>query len=159
MRLWRKVWSVRRALLCLGLLWVSCKGKGPAYPTIVVDEAHLQLQHADGSAPVDYAISPGPGLILDASGYKFQIPAQLELAAPDSVSIVVGKGQMYAAEWKPAEGRVQLDATTMTPVGHAPAFTGFPAGTTVALGIGHTEKTLGAKSRFSVIWAGMVNVK
>lgn len=45
-----------------------------------------------------------PRVIVDASGYKFQIPAQIEVTAPDSESIVVGEGLMYAADWKPFVG-------------------------------------------------------
>ena len=149
---------MRSVLLCLGVLLAGCKDKPPAYPTVVVDDAHLQLHHADGTTPVDYSIPPGPGVIVDATGYKFQIPAQLNLTAPDSVNVVIGKGLMYSAEWKPVDGHLVLDASTLTPVGHSPPFAGFPAGSTIALGIGHAEATLEAKARFSVIWVGMVNV-
>src|SRR5258708_4304799 len=131
-----------RLLSVILFICVGCKSQSAsqsAYPVVVVDDAHLQFKHADGSKAVFYAVPPGPGVVLDASSYKFQIPPQLAVSGPDSVSIVIGKGQMYSADWKPVDGKQVLDAATLKPVGKAPPFTGFPAGVTIAMGIGHAS--------------------
>ena len=150
---------MRRIALIGLLVCVGCKSKeAGGVPILKVDAEHLQMQHA-GAKPVDYQLPPGNGVILDATGYEFPIPAALNLTAPDTVQIVIGKGQMYTAEWKPVDGKQLLDATTLTPVAHAPPFTGYPAGSTIAIGIGHAVKTDGPKQQFQVIWVGMAQVK
>ena len=133
-------------------------GPSDDYPALTVDDAHLQMQQPEDAQPPFYTLAAGPGVVLDASAYRFQIPPELAVAAPDSVQVLIGQGRQYACSWHPQQGRQVLDATSLTPTGSSAPFTGFKAGDTVVFGIGHS-RTDGHTLQFSVIWVGMARVR
>ena len=139
------------AATCLGDLQ-------PAYPTLVLDNVHLQLQHSDGSKPEFYNLPVTNGVVLDASKYQFEIPAQLKVQAPNSIQILIGRDRQYSAVWKPTNGKQLIDASNLKSLNQSKPFTGFTSGDTVVVGIGHSMVENG-KIQFSVIWVGMVNIK
>jgi hypothetical protein len=142
----------------VGRILADPSPRSPVLPVLSVDNDHLQLQHADGTKPVFYELAPVRGVILDASGYKFEIPAQLKVDAPDTIQVLIGRDRQYSAEWKPTHGKQVIDASTLKPNGKSPPFTGFQPGDTVVFGLGHgviEDRTL----KFSVIWVGMAKIK
>src|SRR5512141_2477910 len=67
-------------------------------PVIMVDAEHMQVKHADGTAPQEYAIPAGPGFVLDATDYEFQLPPGADYSTPNIIQIVVNK-QAYSTVW------------------------------------------------------------
>ena len=128
------------------------------YQTMVIDDTHSAIKHSDGSEGVNYEAKPAPGIVVDVRGYQFKIPPKLNVDAPNSIQVLIGAERKYSAEWKPVNGKQSLDATTLKPLQTSPPFTGFHAGDSVVLGIGHSvteDHTL----KFGVIWFGMVKIK
>ncbi len=130
----------------------------PFYPVLAIDDAHSQLPHADGTQGAKYELAPATGVILDSTGYRFDIPAQLKVDRPNSIQVLIGPQRQYTAEWKPQNGRQVLDASTLHPMKQSPPFAGFQSGDSVVLGIGQTTIE-GSTLKFGVIWVGMADVK
>lgn len=147
-----------KTLLCLlAMLGATLPGLAAepltGLPVVVVDEEHLQL--GKETDPPPYQLAPSKGWVLDASKYKFALPAASEPL--NSVQVLWEEGQ-YTAVWKPVDGRMTLDASTLKPVGEFKAFAGFASGQTIVLAIGHGRRE-GTQIAFKPVWVGIVEVK
>jgi hypothetical protein len=128
------------------------------YPMLAIDEAHLQFQRSDGTEAPKYELAPTRGVTLDANGYKFSIPSRLKVDGPNSVQVLIGKDRTYHADWNPKDGKVVLDASNLKPMQQSQSFSGFQAGDTVIIGIGHSAVD-GGILNFAVIWVGIAEIK
>ncbi|MEP7218639.1 MAG: hypothetical protein ABI876_06960 [Bacteroidota bacterium] len=125
---------------------------------IIVDQEHMQ----DGSradTPV-YTIGPADGIMLDASAYVIRTPAHLKGRQPNMIQLIVGKNEMYGAEWRGEGGRYVLDQQTLRPLYQSKPFAGFISGQHIVLAIVQ-ENPGGADGRIEVypMWYSMVNVR
>ncbi len=120
-------------------------------PTIVVDDKHRSFE---GGESVEYEITPGIGLILDASGYEFQYPADANFSAPNMIQVMTSRESFYGVPWKEGVTRYSLTMETLNPLGNSRPFSGFYAGMQVIVAIGYQRDI----SNFYVLWAGIVKV-
>ncbi|MBA4387063.1 MAG: hypothetical protein C0404_03720 [Verrucomicrobia bacterium] len=123
---------------------------------IVIDDAHLQLQRADGSAPAVYRIDATMELILDASQYTFSIPPKLNVSRPNSIQLALGKDRQYSATWSPDRTVHDLNKKTLRPSSQSIAFDGIRQSDEGVIAIGHLDP---ARKNFAVIWVGMFKVE
>ena len=142
---------LKRLLPVFGLLT-----GGAAYAAdqvILVDDAHLQMQTKDNAAAEFYSVAAAQSLVVDASGYKFRIPAELSFKGLNSLQLVLSKQERYSVPWSSDTGRQTLSARTLSPDSGSKVFQGFRAGQKGIVAIGHKDG-----DDFHVVWVGMFEV-
>jgi hypothetical protein len=118
---------------------------------IVVDDEHRQFE---GGGEVEYDIPPGIGLVLDATGYEFQIPPEGDFQKPNMIQVMVDKDSYYGLPWQPGVTRYTLTTETLNPLGESEPFQGLPPFSQVVVAIGYQRD----EDNFFVLWASLVNV-
>lgn len=105
-------------------------------PVIRVDDAHHQVERAEGNEPEIYKLPAGPGFILDATGYNFRIPPGLGHEPPNLIQLVRGAGNMYAHPWHQGKTKYVLTGDTLRPSSESTTLRMFEAGEVLTLAIG-----------------------
>lgn len=148
------VWSL--ALI----ISIGCSGTSPspdkAWPSLTLDETHNQ---ASGKDAAKYSIAPTDAVTVDAAEYKFNVPAKLAVDGPNSIHVIHSADKYYRAKWN-GKGKIILDRKTLESMKGTGSFPGFKSGENYVIGIGHDSiSETDKKLSFSVMWAGMVEVK
>lgn len=126
------------------------------FPTIVIDEAHLdllQLKRIDGTQPIPYEIKESQGLMLDAGSYDF--PLNVRKVEPNTIQVMIQPDQQFELEWEAGKKKYILSKDTLKPLKGSKPFDGFQKGKTIIIGIGRVKGNKG----LNVFWAGKVNVR
>lgn len=132
-------------LLCL--LLTACGTSSASLPVLKVDQAHM-------STPgLDYQIPAGNGFILDASGYEFNIPANLGQVDVNYVEIAV-YGKVYGAPWTAPGTDQAITVDKLQPLIGGSALGGFQSGQQLIVALGYKNG-----SRFAAVWSGVIDVK
>lgn len=147
-----------RLLIHLALaLWAVffASAEDTALQVIKVDNQHLQMEGASTSKAKVYRISACTKVVLDATGYSFDIPADLRTQPLNSIQIVQDKTHQFELAWEPKKTRYELSAATLRPRRGSKPFDGFKARDQVIVGIG----VLTPPKRLNVVWVGIVRVQ
>lgn len=124
-------------------------------PIIKVDDNHLMMKRADGSQAEPYRVSACAGVVLDATGYTFDIPLDLRGRPLNSIQVVQNKTHQFTLTWQPDKTRYELSAATLRPSPGSDPFEGFKAGDKIVVGIGVLEQP----RKFGVVWVGIIEVQ
>lgn len=129
-------------------------------PILVVDEAHWQKIHADNVEPLEYSIPASRGIQLSTNGFEFPVPDGADYNAPNIIQLVVGKEQLYAAAYEKGITLYTLDKTTLVAMYGSRDFDGFHKDSKLIVAIGHLSPPSPElpQPKFSVMWAGVVNI-
>jgi hypothetical protein len=129
-------------------------------PIVVVDDAHWQKVHADNAEALEYSIPSMDGFQLSTGSFQFLIPDGVDFKSPNIIQIVVGKEQLYATAYEQDQTLYTLDKANLVPMYGSRPFKGFQKGTKLIIAIGHLSppKPDLPQPKFTVLWAGVVNV-
>jgi hypothetical protein len=134
---------------------------GLELPLLVVDDVHWQKAVTDGMEPLEYTISNREGFMLSTHGFEFTIPELLGFSAPNIIQLVMGKEKLYAMAYEPGVTLYNVTEPNLVPLYGSPAFKGFMKGQKIIIAIGHLtpagEET--PRPKFTVLWAGVVNIE
>mgnify|MGYP000975262162 CR=1 FL=1 len=129
-------------------------------PILVVDEAHWQKVHADSTTPLEYTIATRDGFQLSTAGFDFPIPEGAEFNGPNIIQIIVGKEHLYATAFEKGCSLFTIDKSNLVPMYGSRPFEGFKKDSKLIIAIGHLAPptTDQPQPKFSVLWAGVVNI-
>jgi hypothetical protein len=129
-------------------------------PIVVVDDAHWQKIHADDAEALEYSIPAMDGFQLSTGNFQFLIPEGVDFKGPNIIQIVVGKEQLYATAYEKDQLLYTLDKANLVPMYGSRPFEGFQRGTKLIIAIGHLSppKPNLPQPKFTVLWAGVVNI-
>ena len=126
-----------------------------ALQVIKVDNQHLQMEGASISKAEVYRISACTKVVLDATGYRFDVPADLRNQPVNTIQVVQDKTHQFDVAWEPRKTRCELSAATLRPRRGSKPFDGFKARDQVIVGIG----VLTPPKQLNVVWVGIVQVQ
>lgn len=144
--------------LCVTLLVVSfakIHASDVDAPVIKLDDAHKMMNQAKDAKPNSYAIPASNGFILDAEGYKFDIPVELKETPLNSIQLIQSKTEQYELAWNPGTTRYHLDQTTLKPHPGSLPFTGFKKGDHLVIAVG----AIFSAGQFGPVWVSMITVE
>jgi len=124
-------------------------------PAIKIDDAHKMINQPKEIKPASYVILASDAIILDAAGYRFDIPSELKDTPLNSIQLIQSKTQHYELEWRPGTTLYHLDKTTLKPRPGSPPFTGFKKGDHVVIAVG----VVFAPGKFGPVWASTIKVE
>jgi hypothetical protein len=129
-------------------------------PIIIVDEAHWQKVHADNAEAMEYSIQSRDGFQISTGDFEFLIPDGVDFKGPNIIQLVVGKEQLYATAYEKGQTLYTLDQANLVPMYGSRPFEGFQKETKVIIAIGHLSppKADLPQPKFTVLWAGVVNI-
>ncbi|MBL8018707.1 MAG: hypothetical protein JNM27_03500 [Leptospirales bacterium] len=132
----------------------------PRYPTILIDEAHYQVERPGKATAAPYEIAPASGLVIDTTRFTFLPDADLKIQKPNLMQLVVSKDEIYAADFDGNSYRHTLDSTTLQPMQDGLKFTGFKSGQDMILAIGNVKiaKEEPGPEGLRVMWVGLIKV-
>jgi hypothetical protein len=130
-------------------------------PLVTVDDAHWQKVHADKVEALEYSIPLREGFQLSTQGFEFVIPDGMDFKAPNIIQIVIGKEQLYAMAYEKGLSLYTLDKTNLVPMYGSRPFEGFWSGMKLIVAIGHLSPPTSElpQPKFTVVWAGVVNIQ
>jgi hypothetical protein len=128
-------------------------------PILTVDEAHWQKLKAE-SEPLEYSIDCRDGFRISTKGFDFPVPEGVDFEEPNIIQLVMGNEQLYAAAYERNCTFYTLDKNNLVAMYGSKPFTGFYKGQKVILAIGHLSPPRAdlPRPKFTVMWAGVVNV-
>jgi len=130
-------------------------------PILTIDKAHWQTQSIAGSEPLEYNIASGKGLIISTKGFEFTLPDEGGISAPNIIQIILGKDQMYAMAFEPGVDLYTVNASNLVPLYGSQPFSGFSTGQKLIIAVGYLSPP-GRETdqpKFTILWAGVVNVE
>jgi hypothetical protein len=130
-------------------------------PILVVDRAHWQNTIIGETEPSEYSISTHQGFILSTQGYEFVIPEDLEFRHPNIIQMILGKEQFYAMAYEEGINEYPITAGNLVAMYGSEAFSGFESGQKAIIAIGHLSPADedSPQPKFTVLWAGVVNIQ
>ncbi len=144
-------------------------------PVVNMDPDHDFINlHTGNDNPLilGYKIAAGKGFVLNASGYKFQIPSDLaafNITHPNRIHIYLKLGpydsssSLYYADWNNNETSIALTSQTLIPLQQiAKPFIGLESGQEATIVIGFFDKsgqTTNGAELFYPFWGGSVYVQ
>jgi hypothetical protein len=133
---------------------------GLELPLLVVDDAHWQKANPDGLEALEYSASAYNGFMLSTRGYEFTIPEKLGFTRPNMIQLVMGKEQLYAMAYEPDVTLYHVTPGNLVPLYGSPTFKGFLKGQKIIIAIGHLTPAGEElpRPKFTVLWAGVVNI-
>ena len=129
-------------------------------PILVVDEAHWQKISPSDEEAEEYSITNRDGFRLSTKGFNFVIPEGADFSAPNIIQVVIGKEQLYAMAYELDCSLYTINAPNLVPMYGSRSFGGFQKGQKLIVAIGHLAppgQDL-AQAKFTVLWAGVVNI-
>jgi hypothetical protein len=129
-------------------------------PILTVDDAHWQKISPSGDEGLEYTVSNREGFRLSTKGFKFTIPDGAVFSAPNIIQVVIGKEQLYATAFELDRSLYTLDAANLVPMYGSRKFSGFQKGQKLIIAIGYLAPPSEefAQAKFTVLWAGVVNI-
>jgi hypothetical protein len=136
-------------------LLAGCNGPATTadgLPILRVNDRHLTLDNYPGEP---YEIRPGKGFALDLAGYRFRIPASLNIDQVNSIQIAISENQIYSIPIQQTITRYPITTASLIPIGNSIPFTEVTGGETITIGVGYTFPD----GRFYPAWMGIVSVR
>ena len=129
-------------------------------PILVVDEAHWQKVNAETGEALEYSIPLKDGFQISTQGFEFTIPDQVDYKSPNIIQLIVGKEQLYATAYEQDSTLYTIDRANLVPMYGSRPFEGFKKDQKLIIAIGHLAppKLDLPKPKFTVLWAGVVNI-
>jgi hypothetical protein len=129
-------------------------------PILVVDDLHWQKINPSGIDSLEYSISNRDGFRLSTQGFEFTIPEDADFSSPNIIQLVIGKDQLYATAYEEDQTLFTIDAANIVPMYGSRRFTGFKNDQKLIIAIGHLSPPRPdlAQPKFTILWAGVVNV-
>jgi hypothetical protein len=129
-------------------------------PIIVVDDAHWQKISSKGEEGLEYSITSKDGFRLSTKGFDFVIPEGVDFSSPNIIQMVIGKDQLYATAYEFDSTLYTINAANLVPMYGSRRFTGFQKDQKLIIAIGHLSPASQdqPQPRFTVLWAGVVNI-
>ncbi len=129
-------------------------------PILVVDEAHWQQINHDDTIALEYSISGRDGFQISTGSFDFVIPEGVDFKSPNIIQVVLGKEQLYASAYEEGCSLYTIDKANLVPMYGSRPFEGFQKGMKLIVAIGHLSppKANQAQPKFTVLWAGVVNI-
>jgi hypothetical protein len=129
-------------------------------PIIVVDEAHWQKVLNKGAEPLEYEVATREGFRISTQGFQFTIPENCDFLAPNIIQIIVGKEQLYAVAYEKGTSMYTVNKPNLVPMYGSKPFAGFQKDQKIIVAIGHLAPPRPdlPQPKFTVIWAGVVNI-
>jgi len=130
------------------------------YPIIVVDDAHWQKISQEGEESLEYSVTNREGFRLSTQGFEFMIPEGAGYSSPNIIQVIIGKDQLYATAYEHDNNLYTINAANLVPMYGSRRFTGFQKGQKLIIAIGHLAPPgkEQPQPKFTVLWAGVVNV-
>ncbi len=130
-------------------------------PILYIDKAHWQIQNTSGVEPLEYTISSRRGFIFSTEGFEFTLPEGGDFTAPNIIQIVMGKDRLYAMAYEPGVTQYTVNAANLVPLYGSLPFNGFEAGQKFVIAVGHLAPPAkdNSQPKFTVLWAGVINVE
>ena len=129
-------------------------------PIITVDDAHWQKITPGGDEGEEYTVSSRDGFMLSTRGFEFSIPNGADYSAPNIIQIIIGKDQLYACAYENDRFLYTINAANLVPMYGSHPFSGFAKGQKLIIAIGQLSprNKKEPQTKFTVLWAGVVNV-
>ena len=129
-------------------------------PILVVDEAHWQKVHPNNVEALEYSVQARDGFQISTSNFEFPIPDGVDFKGPNIIQIVVGKEQLYATAYENGCSLYTIDKANLVAMYGSRPFEGFKPGIKLIIAIGHLSppKAELNQPKFTVLWAGVVNI-
>ena len=129
-------------------------------PILVVDDAHWQKISAKGQEALEYTITNHDGFRLSTQNFQFVIPEKADFSFPNIIQVVIGKDQLYATAYEYDRTLFTINAANLVPMYGSRRFSGFQKGQKLIIAIGHLSPASQdlPQPKFTVLWAGVVNV-
>jgi hypothetical protein len=124
-------------------------------PVVKVDEKHQMNYYRAGTKAETYHIHASPSIVLDATGYSFDIPLEVREKGLNSVQLVQSKTNQFELRWQPGKTRYELSKATLQPLPGSKPFEGFKAGDKMMVAIG----VVYAPRKFAPVWISTVEVE
>jgi len=140
-------------IMCAGSLSLSAADTN--LPVIKVDDKHQMNYYQPGTKPDIYEIHPAPNLVLDATGYTFDIPKEVREMPLNSIQLIQSKTNIFEVPWKTATTRYDLSKETLRPLRGSKPFEGFKTGDKMVIAIGIVYEA----KKFAVVWTSIIEVK
>ncbi|MBP9040147.1 MAG: hypothetical protein KBF64_00055 [Anaerolineaceae bacterium] len=130
-------------------------------PIIAVDDTHWQKINPSGSEGLEYSISNRDGFRLSTKAFNFTIPEDAGFSSPNIIQVVIGKDQLYALAYEPNCTLYTIDAANLVPMYGSRKFTGFQKDQKIIIAIGHLAPPRPDRKqpKFTILWAGVVNIR
>jgi hypothetical protein len=84
-------------------------------PTIKIDEEHRMNNRPESVKSAIYFIHSAPGIVIDATGYKFDVLVGLEGKPLNSIQIIQDKTHQFVLGWETGKTRYELSKETLHP--------------------------------------------
>lgn len=129
-------------------------------PILIVDDLHWQKINPSGQEGLEYSVSNHGGFRLSTKGFSFTIPEDADFTAPNIIQIVIGKDQLYATAYEPDCSLYTINAANLVPMYGSRRFSGFQRDQKLIVAIGHLAPPRAdqLQPRFTILWAGVVNI-
>lgn len=140
-------------LICIGTS--ALRGAVTDPPVVKVDDKHQMMNYPVGTKPKAYRVGASASMVLDATGYTFDVPPEIRDKPLNSVQLVQSKTNQFELTWRPGTTRYELAKATLRPLRGARPFEGFKAGDKMILAIGVVYEG----RKFAPVWASVVEVE
>jgi hypothetical protein len=145
-----------RILLILSMcLSHSLYGADTNAPVVKVDDKHQMNYYRAGTKPDAYEIRAAPSIVLDATGYTFDIPTEVRDKPLNSIQLVQSKTNQFELAWRNGITQYDLSKNTLRPLPGSKPFDGFKTGERMIIAIGIVYEP----GKFAVVWTSIVEVK
>jgi hypothetical protein len=124
-------------------------------PVVKVDNKHQMMNYPAGTNPETYRVPSASSMILDATGYTFDIPPALRKEALNAIQVVQSRTHQFELAWQPGTTRYELSKATLRPLPGSRPFEGFKGGDELAVAIG----VVLAPRKFAPVWTSIVKVE
>jgi len=124
-------------------------------PVVKVDDKHQMMNYPQGTKPDIYRVRASASLVLDASGYTFDIPLELRGKPINSVQVVQSRTRMFELTWMPGQSKYELSKETLRPLPGSKPFEGFKIGDRLSVAIGVVYEP----RKFAPVWISIVEVE
>ena len=130
-------------------------------PILTIDKAHWQTQSISGSEPLEYTINSLKGFIISSEGFEFTLPDGSGFSSPNIIQVILGKDQLYATAYESGVELYTISTSTMVPLYGSAPFNGFTPGQKFIIAVGHLAPPVNqmTQPKFTILWAGVVNVE
>ena len=129
-------------------------------PILTVDEDHWQKITPSGESGIEYSISNRNGFRLSTKGFAFTIPDGVDFSSPNIIQVVISKDQLYGTAYEIDRTLYTINAENLVAMYGSRHFTEFQRGQKLIIAIGHLSPSRSdqPQPRFTILWAGVVNV-
>jgi hypothetical protein len=146
----RRIFTI---IMCIGNFAVHAAGTNA--PVVAVDAKHQMINYPVGTKPDIYRVHASESIVLDATGYSFDVPPEIRDKPLNSVQVVQSKTRQFKLTWQPGKTRYELSKATLQPLPGSKPFEGFQTGDRMIIAIGVTYEP----REFAPVWTSIVEVE